>query len=303
MAIITPALLQGLKTGFKAEYAKGLSMVEPMYQDIATTILSATASNTYGWLGQFPQLREWIGDRQIKDMAAHGYQIVNKLYESTVGVKRTDIEDDNLGVYAPLIQEMGRAAAAHPDELVFDLLRDAHTVDCYDGKKFFATDHQIAANVDGTGALVTVSNSAGPGLAVTPAWFLLDTSRAIKPLIFQQRLRPELQALTDTKDESVFTKDQYRYGVRVRHSVGVGFWQMAYRSQQTLNAENFGKAYDAMLEMKTDGMRPLAIKPTVLVVPVQLRAAAVELLKMKYLPGGGSNPNYEIVKLIVSPWL
>nr|WP_255327039.1 Mu-like prophage major head subunit gpT family protein [Pseudomonas aeruginosa] len=86
-------------------------------------IPSTTASNTYGWLGQFPKLREWIGQRVIKDMAAQGYQITNKLFESTVGVKRTDIEDDNLGVYGPLMQEMGRAAGAHPDELVFALLK------------------------------------------------------------------------------------------------------------------------------------------------------------------------------------
>ncbi len=300
MAILTPALLQGLKTGFRAEYARGLEMVEPMHQDIATTIPSATASNTYGWLGQFPQLREWVGDRQVKDMAAHGYQIVNKLYESTVGVKRTDIEDDNLGVYAPLMQEMGRAAASHPDELVFGLLGDAHNADCFDGKKFFATDHQVAENVDGTGTKRAVSNlKAGSA----DAWYLLDTSRAIKPLIFQERTKPELQALTDTKDESVFTKDQYRYGIRARHNVGLGFWQMAYKSSQPLNAANFGEAYDAMLGMKADGGRPLAIKPTVLVVPVSLRSAAAELLNMQFLAGGGSNPNYQIVKLIVSPWL
>ncbi len=300
MAIVTPALLQGLKTGFKAEYAKGLSMVEPMYQDIATTIPSATASNTYGWLGQFPQLREWVGDRQIKDMAAHGYQITNKLYESTVGVKRTDIEDDNLGVYAPLMQEMGRAAAIHPDELVFGLLGTAHNADCFDGKKFFATDHQVAANVDGTGTKKAVSNLKSGSAA---AWYLLDTSRAVKPLIFQERTKPELQALTDPKDESVFTKDQYRYGVRARHNVGLGFWQMAYKSQQPLDATNFGEAYDAMLGMKADGGRPLAIKPTTLVVPVSLRSAATELLTMQFLAGGGSNPNYQIVNLIVSPWL
>ncbi|MEX6732518.1 Mu-like prophage major head subunit gpT family protein [Pseudomonas aeruginosa] len=46
-------------------------------------IPSTTASNTYGWLGQFPKLREWIGQRVIKDMAAQGYQITNKLFEST----------------------------------------------------------------------------------------------------------------------------------------------------------------------------------------------------------------------------
>ncbi|HCL3956155.1 TPA: Mu-like prophage major head subunit gpT family protein, partial [Pseudomonas aeruginosa] len=119
MAIITPALISALKTSFQKHFQDALAKAPSTYLQVATVIPSTTASNTYGWLGQFPKLREWIGQRVIKDMAAQGYQITNKLFESTVGVKRTDIEDDNLGVYAPLMQEMGRAAGAHPDELVF----------------------------------------------------------------------------------------------------------------------------------------------------------------------------------------
>src|SRR5471032_584011 len=116
MAIITPALIKALFTSYKKEYQGGLTMVTPTYEKVATIIPSTTASNAYAWLGQFPQFREWIGERQIKDMQASGYTITNKLFESTIGVKRTDIEDDAIGVYAPLFQEMGRAAAIYPEE-------------------------------------------------------------------------------------------------------------------------------------------------------------------------------------------
>lgn len=300
MAIVTPALLQGLKTGFRADFQKGLEMAESQHSKVATTIPSTTASNTYGFLGQFPALREWVGDRQLKDMAAHGYQIQNKLWESTVGVKRTDIEDDNLGVYSPLVQEMGRAAAIHPDELVFGLLGQGHATLCYDGQNYFDTDHPVYPNVDGTGS---PSNVANVEAGSEPAWYLLDTSRAIKPLIYQERTKPELQALTDTKDESVFTKDLYRYGVRSRSNVGFGFWQMAYKSQAALDAANFGKAYDAMSALKADGGRPLALKPTLLVVPSGLRAAAQKLIETQIINSGESNPNYKLVAVLVCPWI
>jgi phage major head subunit gpT-like protein len=118
MAIVTPALLQSLKTGFKGEFAHGLEMAAPQWTKAASRIPSSTASNTYGWLGQFPGFREWVGDRALKDMAAQGYQITNKLFESTVSVKRTDIEDDSIGVYAPLFQEMGRASQVKVDPRV-----------------------------------------------------------------------------------------------------------------------------------------------------------------------------------------
>src|SRR5690554_2719949 len=228
--IITPALLTALFTSYKKEYEAGLAMVEPTWGKVASKVPSSSASNTYGWLGQFPQFREWVGDRVIKDMAAHGYQITNKLFESTVGVKRTDIEDDNVGIYTPLFAEMGRAAGAHPDQLIFELLKVGHSTLCFDGQNFFDTDHPVYPNVDGTGAAVTVANSFAPAADPGPAWYLLDTSRALKPLIYQERTKPEFASMTKLDDEQVFTADEYRFGVRARNNAGFGFWQMAVRS-------------------------------------------------------------------------
>ena len=41
-------------------------------------------------------------------------------------------------------------------------------------------------------------------------WFLLDTSRALKPIIFQDRKSPELIAMTKIDDEAVFTRKEFR---------------------------------------------------------------------------------------------
>jgi phage major head subunit gpT-like protein len=300
MAIITPALITSLRTGFSKAFQDSLTATPTDWAKVATRVPSSSASNTYGWLNQFPTLREWVGDRILKDMAAQAYQVQNKLYEGTVAVKRTDIEDDNVGVYTPLFAEMGRAAATHPDQLVFGLLKTAHTAICYDGQNFFDTDHPVYPNVDGTGTATLVSNmQAGSGAA----WYLLDTSRALKPLIFQERTTPELEALTSTQDEGVFMRDEYRFGIRYRCNAGLGFWQMAYRSQATLDAANFNAAMAAMMSIKADGGRPLGIKPTVLVVPPSLRANAIEIVKNERLANGASNPNFGVVDLIVSPWL
>jgi phage major head subunit gpT-like protein len=300
MAIITPALIASLRTGFSKAFQDALTATPTDWQKVATRVPSSSASNTYGWLNQFPTLREWVGDRVLKDMAAQAYQLQNKLYEGTVAVPRTDIEDDNVGVYTPLFSEMGRAAATHPDQLVFSLLKTAHTTTCYDGQFFFDTDHPVYPNVDGTGVAATVSNvQAGAG----DAWYLLDTSRALKPFIFQERTTPELEALTSSQDESSFMKDLYRYGIRYRCNAGLGFWQMAYKSQATLDATNFNAAMSAMMSIKADGGRPMGIKPTVLVVPPSLRANAIEIVKNERLANGASNPNFGVVDLIVSPWL
>lgn len=303
MAVITPDLLKSLMTGFRREFQQGQSMVEPAWNRIATRVGSTTRSNTYGWLGQFPQFREWVGDRQIKDMQAHGYQIENKLWESTVGVARTDIEDDNLGIYSPLMQEMGRAAAIHPDELVFGLLKDAHTETAYDGQNFFDNEHPVYANVDGTGTETLVANQDIPGTDPGDAWYLLDVTRAIKPVIFQERVSPELQAMIDPDDEQVFMADEYRYGVRARSNVGFGFWQMAYKSQQPLTKDNYGAARTAMMNFKADGGRPLGIRPTLLVAPPSLEQQALEVLQAERDAQGATNIYRNTAELLVTPWI
>ena len=291
MAVVTPSLLTSLMTGFKANYQAGVSMAESDYGKIATTVPSSSKSNTYGWLGQFPQFREWAGDRVINDISASGYEITNKDYESTIGVKRTDIEDDNLGIYSPLFTEMGRAATAHPDELVFSLLAAGFATNCYDGQYFFDTDHAV-----GTGSVSNIQ--AG---TETP-WYLLDTSRAIKPLVFQERKKAEFVSMTKSDDENVFTANQYRYGVDSRCNVGYGFWQMAFGSKAALTGANFNDAFSSMASFKSDEGRPLGIKPSILIVPPTLRAAALEIINAETI-GGTSNTNRGAVDVVVSPWL
>ncbi|HML52920.1 MAG TPA: Mu-like prophage major head subunit gpT family protein, partial [Solidesulfovibrio magneticus] len=277
MAIITPALVSALFTGFKAEFQRVYGETPSHWDKVATLMPSTSKSNTYGWLGQFPQLVEWVGARVLKDMAAHGYSITNKLFESTVGVKRTDIEDDEVGIYKPLFGEMGRAAKSFPDELVYGLLRLGLSTLCFDGQYFFDTDHPVYPNVDGTGAAATIANIAD---GTDIPWFLLDTSRVLKPVLFQERTKPELTSMTRADDEAVFMTDEYRFGIRYRCNSGFGFWQTAYCSKKPLNDANFNAAYDAMTAFKADGGRPLGIKPTLLVVPTNLRTAAAEVVQV-----------------------
>ena len=63
MAIVTDTLLSGLRTGFNAAFKRGAGRAPGDWKQVATLVKSTNASNTYGWLGQFPKLTEWVGDR------------------------------------------------------------------------------------------------------------------------------------------------------------------------------------------------------------------------------------------------
>ena len=290
--IVNSVALQSIFKGFKTLFNDAFAGTKPTYEKVATVVPSSTKSEEYGWLGAFPRLRKWVGDRVINSLAAHGYTIKNESWEATVEVNREDIEDDAYGVYTPMIKELGRSAATHPDEIVFGLLGKGFTETCYDGQYFFDTDHKdedgpvqsnkgtkvlsaasysaaraqmmslldakstplgimpnllvvppqleeaarkilYAEQIEGT--TNTLKNTAellvAPWLAANPtAWFLFDTSRAIKPLIFQQRKKPEFVSMDATNDQNVFMKKQYIYGVDCRDNAGFGLWQLAYGS-------------------------------------------------------------------------
>ncbi|SNR22905.1 head protein [Paracoccus sediminis] len=306
MAIITPALLVALNTvlqkAFKDAYAA--ARAEAVFERIATTVPSSTATNTYSWLGDFPTLQEWVGERVLRDMKAHGYQVSNRLYEATLGVARTAIEDDQYGHYGTVAASMGQEAAQHPDKIIAALMAAGTTATCYDGQYFFDTDHPVYPNVDGTGTAATVSNYDSGGGAPGPAWYLLDTRKPLKPFIFQERTKPEFEHKTNpANSDQVFMADRYVHGIRYRCNGGYGFWQMAYCSKAALSVPNFVTARDAMAGFKADGGRPLGMNPNVLVVPRSLRSAADELIAKANLTGGESNVHYKAVDTIVSDWL
>jgi len=60
-------------------------------------------------------------------------------------------------------------------------------------------------------------------------WFLLDTSRAVRAVILQERrdVPVEFAALDRPTNESVFMRDLVFYGIRARYGVGYGLWQTA----------------------------------------------------------------------------
>ncbi|MDR2136408.1 MAG: Mu-like prophage major head subunit gpT family protein [Treponema sp.] len=307
--IIKDTTLQALRTMVRGEFAAQLAALEanPLYKTLATVITSNTASNTYGWLGQFPKLREWVGDRVINDIKEASYAIANRLYEATLGVKRVDIEDDNLGIYRPLARAMADEVLAFFNRNIAALLTGGFSTLCFDGQNFFDVDHPVYPNADGTGSAGSVSNYvgtlAGENADTGRPWFLLSLSGVLKPFILQQRTPPEMDEITDTKNDSVFIKDQYLYGIRYRGNFGYGFWQQAVASKAALTAANYEAARLRMLTFKRDGGDPLGIVPTHLVVDPTNEAAARKLLEMQFNTDGASNPNYHTAELIVSPWL
>lgn len=297
--IINRANLTTLATAFKTSFQGALAIAPSQYRDVSTVVPSTTGTEEYGWMGAIPNVREWLGDRVIHGVTSYGYSIRNKAYELTVGVPRDAIEDDQYGIYTPLIDEMGRAMGAHPDQLQFGLLKNGRVNNGYDGVPFFGATHPITL-ANGKAGTASNIDDAGGG---TTYWYVADLSRAIRPLIHQQRKAPNFVAKTSDTDDNVFDRAEYVYGADARYNGGYGLWQLAQSSNKALDATNLKAAITALNSRKGDGARPLGLRATHLIVSSGQEFEAKELIVNQRLASGADNVLNQYLKVITSPWL
>jgi phage major head subunit gpT-like protein len=296
---INTANLQGLTASIKMSFQGGLTApVGLSWEKVATKISSVTSVEQFPWFGAFPRFRPWVGSRVIKNIRTHGYSITHDKFEDTIAIGRTAIEDDQYGVFAPVAQAFGQAAAELPDELVYRKLLNGFIENCYDGQFFFDVDHPVIDPA--TGLSYSVSNmQAGAG----NPWFLLDTTRPVKPMILTDRVAPEITARDNPWDPHVFDKDEFIWGARARYGTGFGFWQMAFGSKAPFTEANFNAARLAMEEVKNDEGVKLGIRPNLIVFGSSNEAAIEEVLKKANKTGGESNLNYNRVEMHKVRWL
>jgi phage major head subunit gpT-like protein len=67
--------------------------------------------------------------------------------------------------------------------------------------------------------------------ASNSAWYVMDLSTGLYPIIFQERLAPEIVSVVDPSDSSVFLRDEFLYGVRARFNFAYGNWRQIIRKE------------------------------------------------------------------------
>lgn len=290
---ITPAALAATATSFDTRFQAAVGSAVAIWNKIASLIPSNGSSTVHAIMNSIPRAREWLGERVVHNLASAAYELKNKSYEDTIGVKREAFEDDSLGVYNPALDMLGQQAALWPDDLVLAALKAGATSICHDGQYFFDTDHAagpgktqsnkftLALTSDNFASVRTAMRSfvgedgrnlgVQPNLLVVPpalemtarailmneklangadnptrgmaellvvndlagadtTWYLLDVSKPIKPLIFQQRKAPHFDSLTDPTSENVFKHREFLFGFDCRGAGGYGPWFLAATS-------------------------------------------------------------------------
>ena len=303
--LINKATINAVFVSLKALFNKAFDEAPSTWQKIAMKVPAPSGEVDYGWLSNFPKMKEWIGDKTVKALEAFKYTIKARDFEATVAVKRKHIERDQLGIYEPQAKNAGMASKEFPDEIVYEAVNGSFTNKCYDGQYYCDTDHPVVVG----GAVVSVSNKgtavlsnatkaladasigaariamrkfkddAGRNLNIRPnillvppalevtalslannekladdkpnpyrgmfevvcdgrlssdtAWFLLDTTRPVKPFIYQETKKPHFVSQVNPEADDVFMRGEYKFGAEAEGNSGYGFWQLCYGSTGT----------------------------------------------------------------------
>lgn len=142
--IINPANLQFAFYGLQTLFQQVMQETPVHWPDVATEMPSGTEEEFYAWLKRIPELREWIGPRQINNLSANVTRLKNKLFEDTLAIPRTKFEDDKWGLYANAsVRELAFATKVWPDRIVADAILAGETALAHDGQAVFSASHPV----------------------------------------------------------------------------------------------------------------------------------------------------------------
>ncbi len=194
------AMLHNAYTGMiKQEY---LAQIE----SIITRVASTSASEKYGWLGDLPGVREWVGDKSLSGLADYDYEIKNKDWYDGFSIDRNEIKDEKIAAIGPRVETLAQSLASFPWELVTDLLINGTTGLAYDGAAFFSNRSVNDNLAAGTGVtLATIKADIQTNRAAMMK-FQSDTGRVMGLMADTVVVPPELEGtMLEAVESAVLT--------------------------------------------------------------------------------------------------
>ena len=207
--------LVSLEKGLRVEFNKAMSGVlsgnayAQLFDAAATVVPSTNNNEKYGFLGDVPVVKEWIGDKTYGALEDYDYTITNKDWYSGIAIDRNEIEDDNLGAIPARIQTLVAALRRYQGQLIANLLVNGTTGTAYDSSAMYA--NRTAPNdnlLSGTGITLATIAADIASMRAAMMKFQSDTGEVLGILLDTIIVPPELeyvmrQAVTSTVDPAL----------------------------------------------------------------------------------------------------
>jgi phage major head subunit gpT-like protein len=162
---LTPVALNVFFYDLVAQYNKGYKAAPSYFEEFCITRPSKGRQSLYGWVDRVPKLRQWIGPREIQNLVAQEYTVANILFELTVGISRSNLEDDIFNFYGGTPSQVGKQSKTWPDDVITPLLQAGTTTNSFDGVPFFSANHPIDTTSQVSGTQSNRFDSSTSGIA------------------------------------------------------------------------------------------------------------------------------------------
>ncbi len=172
---LSPQNLSALYTLYSQIFQQTFLKWDVLWPKLAQLVTSKSTSETHVWMDRIPQVRKWVGDRELNNASLRDYVLTNYPYELTIALDQFVIEDNKLNAFEPTVQMIAMQMKKWPDGLLFNANtgvlpqgNSSTTAITYDGVAFYSTAHPINLDYPSLG---TQSNYYASGKAFTAANF------------------------------------------------------------------------------------------------------------------------------------
>lgn len=198
---VNRANLDNLFKTFSTAWQQGIEDNNVMLEQakaFCTEFPSTTASNFYAWLSKVPGFRKWVGDRVYNNVASKRHEVVNVKYEDSISLTQDDLEDDQYGVYTPIIKMMGIAWLQLQRDLILQcftsrVVSTAPEDLCFTGYPLASDSHLYGANTIDNKSTTALSKTEFEAACLAASAWKYEDGSLVKPnfthLLVGEKLR------------------------------------------------------------------------------------------------------------------
>jgi phage major head subunit gpT-like protein len=212
-----PTLLADLNTTYMAAWVAAMNDLPLYCEKVISRTSTPTVAFTRAGLAQLPTMKNWLGEREIKALAAHSYACQTALKESSFAIDRDEVESGAGGMYINVFKEWAGAVKSWIDIEFVNVLTSAASK-TFDGEDLFSSTHSsMGGSQDNDFALALNETNLTAVIAAQQKFHGAD----LRPLGIQPKVLMVGPALRGTAEKLIYAPLVSTGGTNVINKWGI----------------------------------------------------------------------------------
>lgn len=138
---LSPTVAEKALNAWFVQQMAALAALTGSPTDLLRLCMQTTSDGSYekyGWLGDVPGVRKWLGAKKFRELADFNYEIRNQPWYDGFMVDRNDLRDDKLGAYEQRVRDLPVKMEQFKRKLISLLISGGTSGKAFDGVAFFS---------------------------------------------------------------------------------------------------------------------------------------------------------------------